>query len=174
MLLSAATLAGTVTDDGLPAPSLTHQWSKVSGPGTVTFANAATASTTATFSVAGTYVLTLAASDGALSSSDSVTVTVTSNTTTTTFSSSLNKRNPSRTFSVMVGSGALRATPTFSTKLTNAQLKVELFDTSGKSLGFVTGSSGTALTSTVVAGRYNLVVTGSYVSFQLSVTHSLP
>jgi hypothetical protein len=72
---SAVTLAGTVTDDGLPQPaSLT--WSTVSGPGTVNFANASAASTTASFSAAGTYVLQLAASDGEFSSSDDVTVTV--------------------------------------------------------------------------------------------------
>ena len=40
-------------------------WTKVSGPGTVTFANAASASTTATFTHAGLYVLRLTADDGA-------------------------------------------------------------------------------------------------------------
>jgi hypothetical protein len=34
-------------------------WSMVSGPGTVTFANPAALSTTATFSIPGTYVLRL-------------------------------------------------------------------------------------------------------------------
>jgi hypothetical protein len=47
-----------------------------SGPGTVTFANPAALSTTATFSTAGTYVLLLTASDGTLNSSNSVTITV--------------------------------------------------------------------------------------------------
>jgi hypothetical protein len=74
-----ATLAitGTVTDDGLPAPStLTVTWSRTSGPGTVTFAPPTAASTTATFSTAGTYVLRLTASDGALSAFDEVQVVV--------------------------------------------------------------------------------------------------
>ena len=77
-LPNAATLRGTATDDGLPNPpgALTLSWSKVSGPGTVTFANAAATNTTATFSAAGTYVLRLTANDGALSASDDVTVTV--------------------------------------------------------------------------------------------------
>jgi len=38
-LPAVANLAGTVTDDGLPNPpaTVTKTWSKVSGPGTVTF-----------------------------------------------------------------------------------------------------------------------------------------
>ena len=38
---NAASLSGTATDDGCRRGSLTTAWSKVSGPGTVTFANAA-------------------------------------------------------------------------------------------------------------------------------------
>lgn len=74
-LPSAANLSGTATDDGQPDPMATT-WSKVSGPGTVTFGNAAAPSTTASFSAAGTYVLRLTASDGALTSTDDVTITV--------------------------------------------------------------------------------------------------
>jgi hypothetical protein len=48
----------------------------VSGPGTVTFGNASTVDTTATFTAEGTYVLRLSADDGELSSNDEVTVTV--------------------------------------------------------------------------------------------------
>ena len=72
-------LSGTATDDGLPASVLTTTWSKVSGPGTVTFGNAALLATTATFSLQGTYVLQLAASDGVLSASDTLSVTVSPN-----------------------------------------------------------------------------------------------
>ena len=74
----AASLAGSVTDDGLPSPPglVTAAWSKESGPGTVTFTDAAAPSTTATFSAAGTYVLRLTGNDGALTVSDDVTVTV--------------------------------------------------------------------------------------------------
>ena len=77
-LPAAANLSGTVTDDGLPNPpgAVTVTWSKDSGPGTVTFANAAATATTATFLVAGTYVLRLTASDSALSASATVTITV--------------------------------------------------------------------------------------------------
>ena len=68
-------LSGIVTDDGLPlGGTLNSTWSKVSGPGTVTFGNANQATTTASFSLAGVYVLRLTASDGDLSSSDEITV----------------------------------------------------------------------------------------------------
>ncbi len=70
-------LDGTVSDDGLPEPAtMTTLWSQVSGPGTTTFGNAASVDTTASFSMAGTYVLRLTASDGVLSGQDDVTVTV--------------------------------------------------------------------------------------------------
>lgn len=76
-LPNAATLGGTVTDDGLPSGStLTSTWSVVSGPGSVTFANSHAASTTATFAAGGTYSLRLTASDTQLSASDDVVVTV--------------------------------------------------------------------------------------------------
>ena len=44
----------------------------MSGPGTVAFAQAAAATTTATFSAAGTYVLMLTANDGLLAGSDTL------------------------------------------------------------------------------------------------------
>ena len=75
-LPAPANLAGLVTDDGLPVNTLTSLWTKVSGPGTVTFANANAAVTTATFNAPGDYVLRLTASDTALSASDDVQITV--------------------------------------------------------------------------------------------------
>ncbi len=72
-----ATLSGIVTDDGLPAPpTLMTTWSEVSGPGTVTFADATEVDTTAAFSAPGTYVLRLTADDSELSDSDTITITV--------------------------------------------------------------------------------------------------
>jgi PA14 domain len=75
---TSANLIGTAIDDGLPNPpaALTTTWSKLSGPGTVTFATANALSTTASFSASGAYVLRLTASDGALASADDVSVTV--------------------------------------------------------------------------------------------------
>ncbi|HEX6623913.1 MAG TPA: RHS repeat-associated core domain-containing protein [Pyrinomonadaceae bacterium] len=76
---TTVTLTGTATDDGLPLDStLSFAWTKLSGPGDVTFASASALQTTATFSAAGAYVLRLAASDTALSATDDVTVTQTS------------------------------------------------------------------------------------------------
>jgi CubicO group peptidase (beta-lactamase class C family) len=72
----AATLAGTVSDDGQPNSTLTVQWSVISGPGQATFENAASAATTVTFSTEGTYVLQLQANDGEHSTADTLTVTV--------------------------------------------------------------------------------------------------
>jgi len=76
-LPAGAALKGTVSDDGLPAGAkVTTTWSKVSGPGTVTFASASSLTTTVTFSVAGTYCLKLTANDTKLSASSDVTITV--------------------------------------------------------------------------------------------------
>src|SRR6185295_18677231 len=74
-LPTAALLSGSVIDDGVAAP-LTYAWVQTSGPGVVTFANAAAQSTSATFSAPGGYDLTLTVSDGELSGSDSVHVAV--------------------------------------------------------------------------------------------------
>ena len=75
-LPSSVSLSGSASDDGQPSGTLTTLWTKISGPGTVSFANAGVTSTTATFSAAGTYVLRLTANDGSLQASDDVTVQV--------------------------------------------------------------------------------------------------
>src|SRR5205807_5670361 len=63
-LPNAATLNGSVSDDGLPiGAAVTIQWSQVSGPGTVTFSNPNSPVTQASFSALGHYVLQLSASD---------------------------------------------------------------------------------------------------------------
>ena len=54
----------TLSLNGAVTSGATVQWKKYAGPGTVTFANAASASTTATFSLPGSYTLMLSASDG--------------------------------------------------------------------------------------------------------------
>jgi RHS repeat-associated protein len=73
---SPGALNGSVSDDGLPSNAVSVSWTMVSGPGTVTFDNAAQAVTGAVFSAPGSYVLRLTASDGALSSNATVNVTV--------------------------------------------------------------------------------------------------
>lgn len=70
-------LSGTVKDDGKPKPTPTVRWSKDSGPGQVTFADASAAVTTAKFSKAGEYILKLMADDGQAKAAGLVRVTVT-------------------------------------------------------------------------------------------------
>ncbi len=79
-LPNVATLAGSASDDGLPNPpgALNISWSKQSGPGIVGFSAPTSLNTTASFSLPGTYILRLSASDGALSASADVTVSVVS------------------------------------------------------------------------------------------------
>ena len=77
-LPAAALLSGAASDDGLPNPpgAVTPTWTAANGPGPVTFQNPNALSTQATFTTAGTYLLRLTGSDGALSATDSVQVTV--------------------------------------------------------------------------------------------------
>jgi hypothetical protein len=70
---ATAMLQGTASSSHGP---LTTAWSQVDGPGTVTFADPASASTTATFSAPGTYVLRLTATDALKTGSSDVTVFV--------------------------------------------------------------------------------------------------
>jgi RHS repeat-associated protein len=70
-------LDGTVSDDGLPLPTgISSRWSKVSGPGQVTFGNADALDTTAAFDTAGIYVLRLSADDSLDTASDLMEVRV--------------------------------------------------------------------------------------------------
>jgi hypothetical protein len=77
-LPGGATLNGVVSDDGLPNPPglLSTSWSKVSGPGLVTFADINAADSNATFSSFGVYVLRLTANDSELSTYDDLTISV--------------------------------------------------------------------------------------------------
>ena len=76
-LPDVAKLTGVSCDDGFPrGSSLALSWSKVSGPGDVAFTKPNSPLTDASFTVAGTYVLRLSASDSEQSASDDVTVTV--------------------------------------------------------------------------------------------------
>lgn len=79
-LPAPAELRGTVTDDALPrGSSVTTTWIKLSGPGTVTFADPHAAATTAAFSAPGTYTLQLSANDTEFTVSDDVIITVLKN-----------------------------------------------------------------------------------------------
>lgn len=72
----AAPVDGDVADDGRPTPATPSlQWSKVSGPGNVTFSHAAQADGTATCDAPGTYLLRLTADDGAVRTFDDLSLT---------------------------------------------------------------------------------------------------
>jgi hypothetical protein len=72
---ASAALDGTTADDGKPSPLVTT-WTKASGPGDVTFGNAALMDTSATFSASGAYVLRLIAGDGEVKTFDDMAITV--------------------------------------------------------------------------------------------------
>jgi hypothetical protein len=76
--LKAVVLSGLVSDDGFPNPpsATTAMWSKVSGPGLVSFEDAGAPETEANFSLYGSYTLRLTGNDGAMIASDEVVVTV--------------------------------------------------------------------------------------------------
>lgn len=71
-------LNGTATDDGYPINpgQLSVTWSQISGPGVAAFENANSIDTNAAFTLAGTYVLQLTASDGQHTRTDQVTVVI--------------------------------------------------------------------------------------------------
>jgi predicted GH43/DUF377 family glycosyl hydrolase len=77
-LSATTTLDGTVMDDDVPVTlqSVVSTWTKVSGPGTATFANPNRLDTTVRFDAPGVYLLRLTADDTALKSTADVSFTV--------------------------------------------------------------------------------------------------
>jgi hypothetical protein len=71
-------LAGVVSDDGLPMPpgQLSIGWSSISGPGVATFSDPLSPTATVSFSTPGTYLLQLSAHDGQYVASDLISVVV--------------------------------------------------------------------------------------------------
>ncbi len=143
-LPAVASLSGSASDDGQPNPpaALIYTWSKVSGPGTVTFGDAAALSTNATFSEAGTYVLQLQASDSILSATDTVTVTV--------------NAMPTVAFSTTSSSGSESAT--------SVNLTVNLSAASSNTVTVDYAATGTATSGT------DYTLSGSQLTFAPGVT----
>lgn len=73
---SRAAAAGAAAAAATSAPAPTIAWSKRSGPGIVTFADPAAATTSATFSKAGTYQLRVTATNGETTATSTLTVKV--------------------------------------------------------------------------------------------------
>jgi thermitase len=94
-----------------------------------------------------------------------------SSTFTQTFSSSLNSKNPSRQFTIAVGSGAAGAQLSFSRC---NSLMLVLATSSGLSVAASSGPSVVSLNATLAAGSYTLTVSGGRCSFTLTVTATSP
>ncbi len=76
-LPASASLTGSVTDDGQPLGAvLGASWTKLSGPGSVSFGCSTCLVTTATFTAPGVHVLRLSVTDGVLTGTDDVEITV--------------------------------------------------------------------------------------------------
>lgn len=167
-----ATLDGTVTDDGKPAGApVTVAWAKAAGPGTVTFAALNAVDTTAGFSAAGTYTLSLTASDTQLSASDTMTVTVADPNApvTKTFTGSFSNRVRSITHSFASGAGAM----TVSVKAPNNKtVTATLRAPDGTVVGQTSGTGTRSMTvNGPVRGTYSLVMTGTSGSYTATVQH---
>ena len=70
------TLSTTVTINATVTPAASKSWSKVSGPGTVSFGSPSAEDTTVSFSAAGTYVLRLSGTYNGFTITDDITATV--------------------------------------------------------------------------------------------------
>ena len=137
---SPVTLHGLVTFSGTQ-PAI--QWRPYSGPGTVTFGNAAQTNTTATFSAPGTYTLELNANDSVHAIAyDAVVITV-----TTSFTTSAARVGTNITFDWSGGTGpfvleradALPANPWIGMLTTSAQT-VSIPMTNGKGFFRIRGN----------------------------------
>jgi hypothetical protein len=71
-----ATMAASVTDDGLPSGMISTLWSQISGPGSIQPDDWTSPTTAVRFSAGGVYMLRLMADDGQMTGSDDVIVYV--------------------------------------------------------------------------------------------------
>jgi len=167
-----AALDGTVTDDARPVgAAVTAAWTKAGGPGTVSFAAPGSVDTTAGFSTAGTYTLSLTASDTQLSASDTMTVTVTDPNApvTDTFSGSFSTRVRSITHSFASGAGAMTVTVKGPS---NKTVTATLYAPDNTVLRQTSGTGTRTMTATGPArGTYRLVLTGTSGSYTATVQH---
>lgn len=165
-----ASLDGTVSDDAKPVgAAVAVNWAKSAGPGTVTFAAANSVDTTAAFSAAGTYTLSLTASDTQLSAGDTMTVTVTdpNAAVTKSFSGSFSYFRRSVTHSFTAGAGPITVTVNGSSNKT-ATLRAP----DGATIGQISGTGTRTMTVNATArGTYSLVMTGSSGSYTATVQH---
>ena len=167
-----AALDGTVSDDARPVgAAVTVAWARTAGPGTVSFAAPGSVDTTAGFSVAGTYTLSLTASDTLLSASDTMTVTVSDPNApvTDTFTGSFSNRVRSITHSFASGPGTVTVTVTGPARNT---VTATLYAPDGTVLRQTSGTGTRTMTADgPVRGTYRLVVIGTSGSYTATVRH---
>jgi len=87
-------LSASVTDDDLPSGSLSHNWSMLSGPGTVTFSNNEV-TTMATFSQPGNYTIALNSDDGELDSTATTNISISDSSSSSSIVYRINAGGPS-------------------------------------------------------------------------------
>ncbi|GEM_PF-1966619 len=149
ILPATASLSAAASSDP-DADSLTYSWSKISGPGSVTFSNLHNISPTATFSQAGSYVLEVSVSDGSRSSTDRVTVTASSHPTVTYTIDSSYRSNGS-----VVPSGIITVS-------------------SGSNQTFtIVPNAGYQVSSFVVDGNSSSLTNGTYTFSNISANHTI-
>lgn len=140
----SAELLGSATDDGLPSGTLTYAWTKVSGPGSVTFDDAASASTSAAFGTLGVYVLRLSVSDGALTGTDDVTITYTAQAVkpvaplTYDLDASDTVRRPPTPLPVLGAAGSVLIDPSYDTPI---RAITDILTNAGESFGTPSGTA---------------------------------
>jgi hypothetical protein len=136
-------LEATVEDDGLGGAGQGVQWSKRSGPGTVTFSAPTNPSTTATFDQPGRYVLTIRATDGVLATLDDVTVDIPDG----TFPPA------PRTVALVVSSATTPTAPdrALRNRLTGAGWTVNLVDDNALTAAAIDGASLVVVSASVTA-----------------------
>ncbi len=153
VLANGAVLNGKATDNGVPIPSsLTVNWTQVSGPGLASFDHANAPTTTAHFSAEGSYTLQLTATDGELSTSDTVQVDAYINpppVVTITAPASGSAYNLGQPVTL---EGSAVDTP-------DGNLTASLSWTSNRS-GFI-GTGGTVSTSTLAAGVHTITASAT-------------
>ena len=145
---SSTTLKGVVIDDGLTgAGTRFTNWSKITGPGTVTFGNTNQTNSSASFSANGIYTLKLAASDGQYTNSAQVTIAV-----NPTLSVSLVEPDPLSTVSVPTNI-LLRA----EASCTSGSVTQVVFYANGAAIGTATNSEFSFYWRSVPLGTNNLM-----------------
>jgi hypothetical protein len=158
-LTAYANISGLATDDGIPIRLLSSSWSQLSGPGPVSFGNVSSTTTTAAFSLAGTYTLRLTATDSALSTSDNVVITVNPNGTVNT--APVVNAGPDQTIT-MPASASLAGSATDDALPTGSSLSRTWTKVSGPgTVSFGNASSAVTTAAFSLAGTYTLRLTAT-------------